>query len=251
MTPLDTGLMSAAFLAGLLMFLAPCTLPLVPGYIAFIAGVPAGARKQDVHVRWRILKNALAFVVGFSVIFILLGVFASTLGALLGPWRDMLGRLAGAVIMLFGLMMLGLVHLPALTRERRFRIPHFITPGRVESSACIGVLFALGWSPCIGPILGTILFLAGATTTAGQGALLLAVFSLGLGIPFLLVALLLGSVGSVFARWGAYTQLLSLFAGGVLLLVGGLIFFGAMGTFTSFVYRLFSEWGYDQLLYRL
>jgi cytochrome c-type biogenesis protein len=250
MTPLDTGLLPAAFLAGLLMFLAPCTLPLVPGYIAFIAGIPE-KQLQNSNVRRRVLYNAAAFVLGFSVVFVLLGVFAGVLGSLLGPWRDMLGRLAGAVIMFFGLVMLGLVRLPMLTREHRFRIPRFITPGRVESSAFIGVLFALGWSPCIGPILGTILFMAGASATAGQGALLLCVFALGLGLPFLLVAVLIGSVGNLLSRFSRYAQLLSILAGVVLLLVGALIFFGMMGTFTSFAYRLFSDWGYDQLLYRL
>lgn len=250
MTPLDAGLLPAAFFAGLLMFLAPCTLPLVPGYIAFIAGIPEKQIKNG-SVRKRVLFNAIAFVLGFSVVFVLLGVFAGALGSLLGPWRDMLGRVAGALIMFFGLMMLGLVRVPALMRERRFRIPHFITPGRVESSALIGVLFALGWSPCIGPILGTILFMAGASATVTQGALLLCVFALGLGLPFLLVAFLIGSVGNLLSRFSKYTPVLSILAGIVLLLVGALIFFGMMGAFVSFTYRLFSDWGYDQLLYRL
>ena len=175
------ALAPAAFLAGILMFLAPCTLPIVPGYLAFIAAVPEGASKGS--ARKRVLINALAFVLGFSAVFILLGTFAAAAGSFLGPWRDTLGRAAGALIIIFGLTMLGVIRIPVLSGDKHMAIPHFLSLGKPHSSALIGALFALGWSPCIGPILGSILLYASASGTAGQGALLLAIFSLGLGLP--------------------------------------------------------------------
>ncbi len=130
------------------MFLAPCTLPIVPGYLAFIAGVPAG---QAGSSRRRIFINALAFVIGFSAVFILLGSFAASLGGLLGPWREILGRAAGAIIILFGLTMLGVFNIPLLSGEKRIRIPRWLSLGHPHSSFLIGALFALGWSPASGP----------------------------------------------------------------------------------------------------
>ena len=131
------ALAPAAFLAGLLMFLAPCTLPIVPGYLAFIAGT-GGSGNEQYKKRWRVFYNALAFVIGFSLVFILLGTFAAAIGSFLGPWRDTLGRLAGAVIIVFGLTMLGLVRIPVLSAERRMAVPHFLTIGKPHSSALIG-----------------------------------------------------------------------------------------------------------------
>ncbi len=231
------------------MFLAPCTLPMVPGYLAFIAGVPAtGPAHVGRAARRRVLWNALAFVLGFSLIFIVLGVSASTLGALLGPWRQGLGRAAGVLIILFGLTMLGVVTIPVISSERRSRIPNFLTIGRVESSFLIGILFALGWSPCVGPILGTILLFAGTAATALQGALLLAIFSLGLGLPFLATALLLREAGELFTRWSGRLRVLSLFGGVLLVLLGVVMLLGGMGELADFGYRLFGMFGYDRLL---
>ena len=231
MTPVDAlALAPAAFLAGVLMFLAPCTLPIVPGYLAFIAGACATRR--------RLLLNAIFFVVGFSIIFILLGIFAGFLGAVLGPWRDALGRAAGILIILFGFTMLGFVRISVVTRERHFRIPHFLTLGRPESSFLIGVLFALGWSPCIGPILGTILLFASTSTTALQGAVLLGVFSLGLGLPFILTALLLERASVFFAKWSGVTYTLSIVGGVVLILLGVLMLMGQMGLLVTLGFGL-------------
>ena len=251
MTPLDPLLIApAVFLAGVLMFLAPCTLPLVPGYLAFIAGVPqselgkAGTRES----RRRVLINAAAFIVGFSFIFIMLGLFAGAIGAVLGPWRQILGQVAGAIIILFGLTMLGWIRLPGLSSERHAKVPRFVTVGRWESSLLIGALFALGWSPCIGPILGTVLLFASTSATAWQGALLLGVFSLGLGVPFFVTALLLSHAGDVFARWGRGMQILSFIGGVLLVLLGLLMLFGKLALLVSFGYGLFEVLGYDQLL---
>jgi cytochrome c-type biogenesis protein len=236
------SLIPAAFLAGVLMFLAPCTLPIVPGYLAFIAGGTG---------RGRMVKNAVAFVVGFSVVFILLGTFAAALGALLGPWREALARAAGALIILFGLTMLGLLRLPLLTEERRAHIPKFLTVGRWESSMLIGALFAVGWSPCIGPILGSILFIASVSATALQGALLLAVFSLGLGIPFVLSAIFMEKIGGWFVRAGKLASALSYIGGCVLVAVGALMLTGHIGLLVTWGFGMLDFAGYESLLNHL
>lgn len=240
MAPVDPlALLPAALLAGILMFLAPCTLPIVPGYLAFISGTGAGdAYKQTGSGnRRRVLLNAFAFVIGFSIIFILLGTFAAEIGSFLGPWRDTLGRVAGAIIIVFGLTMLGLVRIPVLSSEKRIALPHFLTIGKVHSSALIGALFALGWSPCIGPILGTILLFASASATAAWGALLLAVFSLGLGLPFIATALLLNEAGAVISRYSRFVSALSIAGGIILIVLGLLMLFGDMG--------ILVEWGFS------
>lgn len=243
------ALIPAAFLAGVLMFLAPCTLPMVPGFLAFIAGVPPGEDSNKRGARGRVVRNAVAYVLGFSIVYILLGVAAGSLGGLLGPWKDTISRAAGIIIILFGLTMLGLLRIPMLSSERHIRIPKFLTIGRIESSFLIGVLFALGWSPCIGPILGTILSLtSSAVGTALQGALLLAVFSFGLGIPFLITAVLLEQASAFFARWGRVTTLFSYIGGIALVLIGIVMLLGDMGLLITWGYGLFDSWGYSKLL---
>jgi cytochrome c-type biogenesis protein len=227
------------------MFLAPCTLPIIPGYLVFIAGNPSRKEERS-HTRRRVLVNALAFVVGFSFVFILFGIFAAALGGLLGQWRGDIARLAGAVIILFGLTMLGLVRVPGMRGEWRLALPRFLTLGRPESSLLIGALFALGWSPCIGPILGTVLLFASNSATVLQGALLLGIFSLGLGVPFLLTALLIDSAGSLFARWGKALTALSVLGGILLIVIGVLILSGELAVATQWSNWLFERLGYDK-----
>ena len=218
---MDIALFTGAFVAGMLMFLAPCTLPIIPSYLAFIG-------------KGRVMPNAAAFVLGFSVVFILLGAFAGTLGVLVGPYRVLLGRVAGAVIILFGLTMVG-VRLPLLSSEKRALLPSFLTVGRIDSSFLIGALFALGWSPCIGPILGTILLFASSTATAALGAALLTVFSIGLAIPFLLTAFFIDRAGAAFTRWAGGAQRLQYVGGVILLLVGALMLFGNGGLMIGWI----------------
>lgn len=241
---MELFLIPAAFLAGVLMFLAPCTLPIVPGYLAFIAGVSPGEASTG---RGRIIRNAIAFVLGFSVIFILLGLFAGSLGGVVGPWRETLARVAGVFILFFGLTMLGVFKIPLLAGSFRVRTPRFITIGRVESSALIGALFALGWSPCIGPILGTILFVA-ASSNAFTGALLLGVFSLGLGIPFILTAIFIECLSDWFSRLGKATIILSYIGGVVLVSLGALMASDQAGLLVAWGFDFFEGVGYGKLL---
>ncbi len=238
--PVDTlTLIPSAFLAGLLMFLAPCTLPIVPGYLAFIAGVS----EKDVKARGarrRIVINAAAFVIGFSIVFILLGTFAGFIGAFIGPWREMLSRAAGVILLIFGLTMLGALNIPGLSATTSIRLPRFIVLGRWESSLLIGMLFACGWTPCIGPILGTILTLSLLATTPNvilEGAFLLGVFSLGLAVPFMLTAFFLQKATDVLSHLTFLVKILSLIGGLSLLTIGALMIFGELGFVTA--------WGLD------
>ncbi len=247
------SLAPAAFLAGVLMFLAPCTLPIVPGYLAFIAGVPQRdiAKTGFTGARRRIMRNALFFCIGFSLVFIVLGLFAGSIGALLGPWKSLISRAAGAMIILFGLSMLGVVKIPVLMSERRIRMPNFIVVGRPESSFLIGTLFALGWTPCVGPILGTVLLFASTSTTALQGAFLLLIFSLGLALPFMLTAFLIGNAGRWFARMQGSAELLSKVAGAILVIFGIYMLFGYTYFFMQGIISILGESGYNTLLNHL
>jgi cytochrome c-type biogenesis protein len=240
---LSTPLLVGAFVAGLGMFLAPCTLPLVPGYLAFIAGGASASRAA-------VLRNAIAYVVGFSVVFILLGTFAVAIGHTLGVWRLYLPRVAGAITILFGLTMLG-VRIPWLSGERHLKFPKWLIIGRPESSFLIGALFALGWSPCIGPILGTILFIASGSANALSGAILLAIFSLGMGLPFILCALLMDAAGGVVRKLSMVTQFFSTLGGVVLVALGVLMLFDKMGLLVTWGFSLFDWLGYSSLLNHL
>ena len=236
MTPLDPFLLApAAFLAGVLMFLAPCTLPIVPGYLAFIAGAQR-----------RIMPNALAFVLGFSLVFVALGAFAGVLGSLIAPWRDSLVMAGGAILIFFGLVLLG-IRIPFLSGQKSFAAPAWLSVGHPSSSFLIGALFALGWSPCIGPILGTVLLFASTSSTALQGAVLLGVFSLGLGIPFLLTAFMLERAQSAFARWSGFANALSKVGGLVLVALGILMLLGRTDLLVVWGFSIFDPF-YTALL---
>jgi cytochrome c-type biogenesis protein len=184
--------LGAAFIAGLLMFLAPCTLPLVPGYLGFISGVsgrefdnPAEAKVA----RRKVVINGTSFILGFSIIFILVGTVFGALGGLLGGFQTILTRVGGVIVIVFGLFMLGVFQIGFLQRTGGMKIPKFLEVGKPTSSVAIGGAFALGWTPCVGPVLASILLLASDGGSAFQGALLLAVFSAGLAVPFLLISL--------------------------------------------------------------
>lgn len=245
-----------AFLAGFLMFLAPCTLPLVPGYLAFISGVSvhdANKKKETVgYLRKKILWNALFYVLGFSIVFILLGTFLSSLGRLgLGNYRFYLEKVSGALILILGLYMTHLFDLPFfrfLARDRHFTFTQKLAPGKPFSSFLFGATFALGWSPCVGPILGSILLLASTSGTILEGTFLLAVFSLGLAVPFLLVALGIGQATKIIRQMSRYLSLFSIVGGVFIAILGFLVLTGNMGAWTGFFYRIFSFINYENLL---
>jgi cytochrome c-type biogenesis protein len=181
----------AAFGAGLVSFLSPCVLPLAAPYLCYLAGASVEALVDDNEAKARrdILFTALLFVAGFSTVFVAFGATASALGALLRQWSHALSIAAGIGVIVMGLHFLGVLRIGAMLREKRLEIEK---PAGLWSAYPMGFAFALGWTPCIGPILATILAVAGARDTVGSGAALLAVYSLGLGLPFILAAAAIG-----------------------------------------------------------
>lgn len=214
------ALAALAVAAGALSFSSPCTLPLVPGYLGYLTGVGTGRR--------RMLAAAGLFVLGFSVVFTALGAGASSLGALLLEHRLLLDRLAGIAIVALGLFVLGLVRLPLLMREGR-PLMERVRPGP-SGALLLGVAFAFGWTPCVGPVLGSILLLSTAQGTVTVGALLLLLYSLGLGLPFLAAALFLDRFGSLSGWLRSHSAGLNS-AGGLLLVGMGVLVF--LGQFTQ------------------
>ena len=178
-----------AFGAGIVSFLSPCVLPLVPGYVSYVAGdrMSRGEGVSDSAWRLSALGLSICFVLGFSTVFILLGAGATGLGQLLLRYKNEANMLGGAVVMTFGLFMTGLLKLPALQRDLRFHGD--IKGARPAGAYLIGLAFAFGWTPCIGPVLGAILTLSAVTATLSSGIALLSVYSLGLGIPFVATAM--------------------------------------------------------------
>jgi cytochrome c-type biogenesis protein len=210
--------------AGTLSFLSPCVLPIVPPYLAFMAGTSldeaAGSRRPQ------LLRAAAFFVLGLSTVFLLLGLAASTLGRALLAWQEQLTMLAGAVIVLFGLHFLGLLRIPLLDREARLSAEG--EAGTALGAYVFGLAFAFGWTPCIGPVLGAILTLSASTADVAKGSLLLAVYSLGLGVPFLLAALFTGTLLARIKALGRAGRNLQRAAGGLLIAMGLLMMTGQL-----------------------
>lgn len=248
---MEFALIIPAFVAGLLTFLAPCTLPLVPAYLGFISGVDHEMLANPVTAgaaRRRIFLNGLAFILGFTLIFIIFGTLAGLLGQVLVPYRIWLARVGGVLVILFGLFMLGVFKLPFLEADKRMPIFKWLNLGKPSSSFFIGGTFALGWTPCVGPILGSILLLAGTSGTALQGAVLLSVFSLGLSIPFLLIALGYSRATKFIDASSKYLKGISVVGGVFLILLGILLMTDNFGLTIQYGYQLLEFINYDGLL---
>ena len=225
-----------AFIAGLFTFLAPCTLPLVPGYLAYISGTSSQAltdQRANTRTRRRIILSALAFIIGFSIVFILFGLVASSAGSLLQTHRTLLVRLGGTFLLLFGLSMIGALRIPALTHEHPVRIPPWLRRGGVLPSVLFGAAFAVGWSPCIGPILGTILTIAATSGSESTGILLLASYAMGLAAPFLIIAFSIGSASASIETYLALTTRYKKMILGVVGLLAGFLIATALFSITS------------------
>jgi len=232
------GLLTA-FLAGIVSFLSPCVLPLVPGYVSFVAGRSLDELRQDQAIRQRlaVFGLSLAFVLGFSSVFVSLGASASAVGNLFQAYRFEAGYVAGAVIILFGLHMMGLLRLNWMSRELRF-MPQ-VPGGRPVGAFLLGSAFAFGWTPCIGPVLGAILTLSATTMGVADGAVLLLIYSAGLAVPFLLVALFTGRFMANAQRLRRIGRPLQIAAGGILLLVGALMLSGHLFSFGTWMLNAF------------
>lgn len=233
--------------AGLLSFLSPCVLPLVPSYLSFLAGVSFTELKArpDARTRRVLLLNAAWFIAGFSLVFMALGASFSLLGRFFADSLDWIRKGGGLLIVLFGLYVTGLFKIPVLRREWRLPIP--ARPAGYVGSALVGVAFATGWTPCVGPILGAILFLAGTGETAGTGVLLLGAYSLGLGIPFFGSALALQGFLGFYERFRTYLRAVEVAAGLFLVFVGVLLYTNYMAILNGYLIALTPEWLWERL----
>jgi cytochrome c-type biogenesis protein len=226
----------AAFSAGLLSFVSPCVLPLVPSYISYISGLSIDQlSKAEERSRFRkeIVVNSLLFIAGFSAVFISFGASASLIGQMLITYQDFVRKLGGVLIIIFGLYLLGVLNLSFLATEKRF---HFKSrPVGYAGSVLVGVAFAAGWTPCVGPVLGTILLYASTTDSLLHGVALLSAYSLGLGLPLFATALGVDRFLAYFKQVRAYLWGVSAVCGVFLVAVGVLIYANSLTIVTSFL----------------
>ena len=228
MAPAGQVGLAVAFGAGLLSFLSPCVLPLVPSYVTFITGM---SFEDAARARRHALTHALLFVLGFTIVFVLLGAGATTLGRVLVAYRDVVARAGGVLVIVFGLFLLGVFNLGAFQRERRVHLAD--KPAGYLGTVLVGVAFAAGWTPCIGPVLGAILTYNLGADDVGRGALMLLAYALGLAVPFVLAAVALERFLTVFARFRRHLGVASRAAGGLLLVVGVLMITGDIARMAS------------------
>jgi cytochrome c-type biogenesis protein len=230
-----------AFVAGVISFSSPCCLPLMPGYVSYVSGV-AGTSSAATLVRRRTLSAAALFVAGFAITFTLMGAAAAQIGALLLSHRVILGRVAGVLVIAMGLATIGLLPAPFLYRERRLDLAK-MRPGPA-GAVPLGMAFAIGWTPCIGPVLAAILTAAAATQDGGRGAALLFVYSLGLGLPFLLLAFVVAKTGRIFGWLRIHAHGIELVGGAVLVSMGILMVTGKWLQLFTPLLRWFSRSGW-------
>lgn len=233
---------AVAFGAGFFSFLSPCVLPLFPSYLSFITGmsVPDLAADRTRAARARVLLHSIAFIAGFSIVFVSLGASFSVLGHFLLAYRDWIQRAGGVLIVLFGLQIAGLLKLRAFGRTLQWQIRE--KPAGYVGSLAVGVAFAIGWSPCVGPILGAILSLAGTADTVHRGVGLLLAYSAGLGLPFLLSGLALGPFLNLFRRHRPLLPLVERTAGALLIIVGILVYTNYYQVLNAWALTLTPDW---------
>ena len=228
-----------AFIFGFISFISPCVLPIVPGYLSFISGVSFEEMQNSENrsaVRKRIMLNALFFILGFSVVFIALGASASVVGQFLREQQNTISKIAGGLIIVFGIHMTGIYKIPFLNYEKRFHAS--AKKLSLFSAFLVGFAFAFGWTPCIGPILAGILVLASRQETVGQGIILLTSYSLGLGIPFFLTGLSITAFYNVFNKFKRHLNKVEIVGGILLIIIGVLI----MTNYLTILSGYFAKW---------
>ncbi len=234
----NIGLLTA-FAAGAISFLSPCVLPLVPGYVSYVAGraITEESGGDGLALRLPAMGLSVCFILGFSTVFVLLGASATALGQLFLRYRYELNIIGGVVIILFGLFLIGLLRPMWLMREFRFHTA--MAGGRPLSAYVFGLAFAFGWTPCIGPILGAILTVSAASTTVTSGVALLAVYSLGFGVPFLLAAVFTDGLMARLRTIGRVGRFLQIAAGAVVILMGIAMITGQLSAFSYWMLDMF------------
>jgi len=223
----------AAFAAGFLSFVSPCVLPLIPGYISFVSGVSVEEMRAETAPttsRLQVFLTSLAFVIGFSLVFVALGASATAVGKFLFARLPLFSKIAGVILIVFGLHTMGVFRLAFLETEKRVHAQR--KPAGPLGAVLVGIAFAFGWTPCIGPILGGILAIAGSKNSVGEGVVLLAVYSLGLGIPFLLTSLAINQFFGAARKIRRYYHAIELTSGALLIVIGVLIISGQLTIIT-------------------
>lgn len=221
-----------AFSAGLLSFLSPCVLPLVPAYISYITGTSIGdsdSKKSNIYV----LYKSIGFIIGFSIIFIIMGASITSIGKVFIKNQSIFRKISGILIFIFGLHTTGIFKIKLFYREKRFL--SFNNTNGAFGSVLMGMAFAAGWTPCVGPILSSILVYASSMETISRGIILLVFYSLGLAVPFILTALAIESLSSKISRLGKYLNLISIISGLLMILMGILIFTNKMGILSQYL----------------
>ncbi|OGL08787.1 MAG: cytochrome C biogenesis protein [Candidatus Rokubacteria bacterium RIFCSPLOWO2_12_FULL_71_22] len=233
---------AVAFGAGLFSFLSPCVLPLFPSYLSFITGMSVSDLTTDLGaaVRRRVLAHSVVFVLGFSLVFVGLGASFSVLGQFLLDYRDWIRRVGGVLIVLFGLYIARLLPFALLGRTTQWQLRE--KPAGYLGSLVVGVTFAIGWTPCVGPILGAILSLAGTAETVERGVGLLVAYSAGLGVPFVLSAAALGPALRFFKRYRPFIPVVERLAGALLIVVGVLVYTNYYTVLNAWTISLTPEW---------
>ncbi len=231
-----------AFLAGAVSFLSPCVMPLVPGYLSYVSGVSVSELEAGAPAQTRrVIRQSLLFVLGFALVFSALGASASALGTLLLDYRPLLNRVSGLFIIAMGLSLLGVLRARALMRD--YRLPVATRPQGVFGSTLLGAAFAFAWVPCVGPILASILAYAGSTATVRTGTLLLLVYALGLGLPFVLSGVAFTRAVGAFHWLRRWSRPIELASGGALVAVGVLMLANRMFYVAIFAQQLFTQLG--------
>jgi len=230
-----------ALIAGLLSFLSPCVLPLVPPYLCFLGGTTfdqlTGEDETPSHVYKTVVMSSVAFVLGFTTVFVILGATATIAGQLVAENLPLLARIAGVIIIIAGLHFLGVIHIPILHREARYHAD--TRPAGLLGAYVIGLAFAFGWTPCIGPVLGAILAVAAGEDSIRQGVSLLLVYSLGLGIPFILAAVAIKPFMSVMQRFKSHMAMVEKIMGALLVLTGILFLTNSMSLIAIWILETF------------
>lgn len=237
-----------SFIAGLLSFFSPCVLAIAPGYLAVLTGTVPTEGEERAGYRGRTLWAATIFILGFTVVFVILGTAFSTIGRLVSGWRDLFLKIGGIFLIFLGLNQWGVFRLFSLQQEFRFHLKQPLTG--VIGWFMTGVTFAFGWTPCVGPILGMILTLAGTYGEVQTGVLLLLVYSLGLAIPFFLMALAFDKFYGWYKRVFPYTKFINLLTGALLLFVGILLFTDRFGMLALFFNKIMGGFFLEEILFR-
>ncbi|HEX2228911.1 MAG TPA: cytochrome c biogenesis protein CcdA [Candidatus Binatia bacterium] len=232
-----------AFAAGVFSFLSPCVLPLIPSYLSFVSGVSLDEMRgaqAAARVRTRVLLNSVAFILGFSLVFVSLGASASFLGSLFLGYRDAIRLVGGFFVLLVGLYLVGIFKIAALERYLQFNLKD--KPAGYLGSVLVGITFAVAWTPCVGPVLGAVLALAGASGEVGRGIFLLASYAAGLGVPFFFSAIAVNSFLQFSQRFRRYIHAVHV-SGGVLLIIAGILLITDYMTFlNAYVLRFTPDW---------